>query len=300
MIRRIFLPTAFFLSVLFIGDRLGGDLLDRATMRTKFRYPQLYSGELPADIVVLGNSRALHMFHPPAIEQVTDLRTVSLSFNGLPTVAMPALWEDYLDQHEAPLQLILEVSCVGRADDDGSLERFTTLMAHSPRISQVLADHNLTEYWSSKLSHLYRYNSELMWRSLFFLGKSDQDWIMQGTATKPQLQRIMSQGIEPLIRSSGHIDAFRSIISTANQHDVEVVLILAPYHPDYLPALEQLPEWYSWIQSELGLPIHDYRDAVTDDASFADHIHLNQGGAKQLASVLEQDGILASPTPYSP
>lgn len=296
MFRRIFLPIVFFLAILFIGDRVGGNLIDRVMMRTKFRYPLLYTGDLPADIIVLGNSRALHMFHPPAINDATGLRCVNLSFNALPTVAMPALWEDYLDRHDAPRQLILEVSCVGREDEVGALERFTTLMAHSPRINEVMVDHNPAEYWSARLSHLYRYNSELMWRSLFFLKKNDQDWIMQGTATEPQLARIMSHPIEPLIRSEKHVAAFRKIIAIAEKHDVEVKLILAPYHPDYLPAVAELPEWFAWIGQQLDRPIDDYRTEITDAAGFADHIHLNPDGARQLADKLSRDGFFAKPT----
>ncbi|MEZ6098808.1 MAG: hypothetical protein R3E01_07550 [Pirellulaceae bacterium] len=286
--------VGLFLTVLFLGDRLMARAVDAVFMRTKFRYPMLYAGELPADIVFLGNSRALHMFHCPAVRETTGLRAANIGFNGLPTIAMAPLWHDYLEHHAPPALLVLEVSCVGREDEDGALERFTTCMRHSDEIASQIARRNRLVYSASQLSHLYRYNSELTWRSLFFLRNSDQDWIMEGQVDRSEAEELTDADVPSLLRSADNVAAFQRIIDVAAAHGVEVRLVHAPYLTEYRRHLHDAPTWTNWLQSELEHPILDYTDAIVDPTSFADPIHLNAGGARQLAIRMARDGVLPS------
>lgn len=144
--------AALFLALVWVGDRIGARVLDRAVMSTEFRYAELYKGTLAAEVVILGNSRGLHMFHPPAIREAAGRETANISYNALPTVLMPGLWSDYVS-HQAkshqtlPKRLIFEVSCIGREDEAGSLERFKVFMSHSERLSEAIA--TLRRAWRS-------------------------------------------------------------------------------------------------------------------------------------------------------
>ena len=136
MNRRTITQVLIFLAIVFVGDRIGGEILERIFSRTGYRYAQLYESKLPAEIVVLGNSRGLHMFHPPAIEEITGRKVTNLAFNALPPVTMPTIWEDYLKHHPLPKLLVLEVSCISVEDEKGSLERMSICLLYtspSPR-----------------------------------------------------------------------------------------------------------------------------------------------------------------------
>ncbi len=288
--------VTLFLALVGVGDRIGAQLMDRAVTSTGFRYAELYKGELAAEIVILGNSRGLHMFHPPAIREVAGHESANISFNGLPTVLMPVLWSDYLSHQAPPRRLIFEVSCIGREDEPGSVERFKVFMGHSEKMSQAIAKYAPQEYMASRVSHLYRFNSELTWRSMFFLGKSDRDWIMTDRVTDDQmnqvLERVQDRGPEEFLRRSQNVIAAREVLALAKDHNIPVDLIVAPYHPQYRETLTELPDWIEWLSDDLGCTIHDYSQSISETSGFADHLHLNPNGARQLAEVLTRDGIL--------
>lgn len=289
---RIVLIIAAFVVFVFAGDRLLAAIMDRLVMSTQFRYAELYRGEMKGDLVILGNSRGLHMFHPPAILDVAGIETANISFNALSTVLMPALWHDYLEYQAAPKRLLFEVSCIGREDEPGALARFTTFMPHSERLSGVIEKHAPREYAAAELSHLFGFNNELTWRALMFFRRSDQDWIMTDTVSDEQIERTLDYGTEKLLRSEENVAAAKQVLELASQHDVEVILVVAPFHPDYRDSHVELPDWIDWLEGQLGKPVHDYSHLLTDKSGFADHMHLNPSGAKQLAELLKADGVL--------
>ncbi len=289
--------VTLFLALVWAGDRVGARILDRAIMSTGFRYAELYKGGLAAEIVILGNSRGLHMFHPPAIREAAGREAANISYNALPTVLMPVLWSDYLSHqlknHQTPpKRLIFEVSCVGREDEPGSLERFKVFMFHSEPLSQAIAKHFPKEYVASRVSHLYRFNSELTLRSMFFRGKSDQDWIMTEHVTDDQIERVLDRDPDKFLRDQQNVIAAKEVLAVAKGMGVQVDLIVAPYHPRYRETLTELPDWIQWLSGELDCPIHDYSQSISETSGFADHLHLNPDGARQLAEILDRDGIL--------
>lgn len=290
--RRTVLKFIGFIILVVVGDRMISQGIDRAMMATKFRYSQLYRGALPAEVVALGNSRGMHMLYRPAIAEVAQQRMANISFNALPTVMMPALWNDYLQHNRPPQRLLFEISCVSREDEAGALERFTAYMSHSPQICEVLAQHRPAEFWAAEFSHLYRFNSEFAVRSLFYTRHTDQDWIMGNTATKSQIDRMVGYGPEPILYSSQHVSAARQILESAAAAEVEVQLFVGPFHPRYLATIPDLPNWIQWLQQQLGHPITDYSNALTENEAFADHMHLNPHGARQLAELMYADGLL--------
>ncbi len=282
-----------FLAVVLIGDRVGGQLINHLFQSTKFRFSQLYSGELPADLVFIGNSRGVHMFHPPPLEAASGHRVANLSFNGMPAQLMPCLWQDYLDHHETPQKLFVEVSCIGRDSNPSSMERFTVLMSESPSIAEMLAERRQRAYRFCKLSHLYRFNSELTWRSLFFLRRSDQDWIMSGEVAANWQADHPETGLGDFVRSDEDVKAIATLVKVAKESGVDVQLILAPYLPEYYRRLPPNDDWLAWLEDELGQPVVDYSGVISNRESFADPIHLNATGAELFAKFLKEQGDLS-------
>ncbi len=291
-IRHVLFTTVAFFTLVFVGDRLGATIMDRVVMSTRFRYADLYQGKLPAEIIVLGNSRGLHMFHPPAIRKATGRMAANISFNALPTVLMPSLWHDYLQHHSRPELLVYEVSCVNRMNERGALEGYTTFMGHSELLTRCIAKYKYREFVASQISHLYRFNSDLTWRSLFFFRSSDQDWIATGRVTDSQLDRTLDVGVEEILYSENNVSAAKEVLSLADRQNIPVVLIVGPQHPRYLAAVPELSSWIQWLEKELDRPILDYSAAITDHNAFADHLHLNPEGAESFAERLRQDGVL--------
>lgn len=92
--------------------------------------------------------------------------------------------------------------------------------------------------------------------------------------------------------SARDADSIRRVIAIAKDHGIEFKLILAPYFPEYARRLDSMPSWLEWLSEELDTTIADYSLAIEDHASFADPIHLNWHGAKQLAQRMVERGDL--------
>ena len=172
----------------FIGDRIGGMILNQITQKSQFRYSRLYKGEAKSDILLVGNSRGL-MFYQPYIESLTGKTTFNLSYNGMPMNLGRVLVEDYLEQYEAPELMILDITMCDRLNN-GLISGFNLYTPYSDRLSKLMADSNTYVSNAGKLSHLYRYNSEIFQRTLFYLAKSDEDWLLDRVITEDLINSI--------------------------------------------------------------------------------------------------------------
>lgn len=291
MKRKQIIMIALFVLFVFAGDRIAGGLMEKLFLKTKFRYGQLYSGNLPGEICVLGDSRGLHMFHPPSIEAETSKSVANLAFNGNPATVLPVLWEDYLARHDAPKLLILEVSCAGQTALPGSHEGLSVLADQNPRFNQLIAEQNPTNGWANRISRLFRYNSDMMWRSLLFLKSSDQAWIMESTLNESMMEIVVNESDNELGRIPANVAALREILALAKESGIEVKCVVAPYLPAFHKRLKDPDGWRNWLEQELDHEILDYAQLLDDTKNFADHLHLNETGAKELAAKLNAIGF---------
>lgn len=281
-----------FVVVTFVGDRVGGSVIERLFMNTKFRFAELYSGKLPSEIAFIGNSRGVHMFHRPPLQSASGRPIANLSFNGLPATMLPVVLEDYLIHHTAPQEVFVEVSCLGRVNEPGSLERFRIVTGQSASFDRVHRQSAPVDYAASEISHLYRCNSELLWRSVLFLRASDQDWIMTSVLRDDWKEVISPESIRRFDSSQADLQALQEMIQIADQHDVKVNLILAPYYPDYFELTEGVGKWLQRIEDQTGKKVLDYSTAIDQASLFADPIHLNPDGAARLSELMVKRGDL--------
>ena len=289
--RKTIAKLILFVALVFLGDRAGGYVLSKIVGSTGQRFPMIYAGKLPSDIMVLGNSRGIHMFHPPAIEKVTSRRVVNLSFNDLSPTIMPVLWSDYLQNHDPPELLVLEISSIIVVDYPGSLERFSILMNRNQEIGEIIRERNQVHYYAAQISHLFRFNSPLTWRSLLFLKKTDQSWIMTSQFNENMMADTIANADAELRRDENRMRAVRRTIEIAREHGIEVRAVVAPYAPGYFQRLDGFNDWLAWAEESLGVKISDQTQTIQEMESFADHMHLNESGAAVFADKLDAQGF---------
>ncbi len=105
-----------FLSLAFMGDRIVGFVLQKVTEKSQFRYSRLYNSNSDADILFVGNSRGL-TFYQPEVEKITSLNTMNLSYNGMPADLAKCLVMDYLDRHNPPKVMVVDITLCDRTND---------------------------------------------------------------------------------------------------------------------------------------------------------------------------------------
>jgi hypothetical protein len=268
------------ISLFFIGDRLAGSALQQHLLKSEFRYSRLYQNETRNDILILGNSRGVNGFYQPDIEKATGQHVLNLSYNALPSGMATALLEDYLERHPAPRLLLVEVSFFADPEPLNS----TTLANFKPYSDP-------SSRFFCRLSHLYCFNSEMHLRALYYLNKSDQNWINRYTISQEIIDSI--EAVEPfeLELNEAQLATMQELLKVARQHSVAVKLVMSPYFPAYTERIQNLPDWLNKLEQATGLDILDYSKAVTDTNGFSDRLHLNPEGSLALLKQMLNDGV---------
>ena len=276
------------LLLFFAGDRAAGYLLKTQVDQSQFRYSRLYAGDAAADILFVGNSRGL-MFYQPYVEEVTQKSTLNLSYNGMPMDLAEVLVADYYEQNPAPRTLVLDVTICDR-ENLQLVKDFRPYAGYSDRLQNLLRREAANNYWGTRLSHLYRYNSEIFQRALYYRSRSDEDWLLDRVINDKMVDGIAET--EDYTITLAHLDALKRTVDLARAQGTEVRLVVNPYYPPFARKIQNLHEFKRAIAEKTGLEVADYSLAVADTEGFGDYQHLNKAGSRKYMDRLLADGVI--------
>ena len=279
-----------FVILLFLGDRLGGLFLHRQVLNSQFRYSELYRRASEADILLLGNSRGL-TFYQPHIEQITGKTTCNLSYNGLPMDAAKCLTLDFLDiknfDPKGTQQMIIDITMCDRENDE-LLAGFLCYTRRSKDLDTLIHNKLPKVWWGGQVSWLFRYNNEIFQRALFYRNHSDKDWLLDREISKELASEVSKHSydleIHPYL-----IQQLKETVAAAAPFR-RISLVIGPYFPGF--EVKNLDLLKSEVEKATGLPVHDYRAALTDPSDFGDFMHPNKKGSMKFLDLLKKDGIL--------
>ncbi len=273
------------------GDRLGGRLLGTVVEKSQFRYSRLYRGDGNSELLFAGNSRGL-IFYQPYIEEKTGLRTCNLSYNGMPMELAGALIKDYLDRNTLPAVLMLDVTLLDKRMDNRLVTGFNCYSPYSERLQKLLRDSFPNDYYGGKVSWLYRYNSEVFQRALYYLKKSDEDWLLDRVISSSLQQDVTRQKTFDYDFTPDMLKSLAEVVQYARDKGVRVELVINPYYPPFSQKIGNLAALKTAVEKATGLLVHDYSNAISGVEGFGDYQHLNKVGAKQYLDTLMADGML--------
>jgi hypothetical protein len=277
----------------YILDRTIAFSLNEFVKGSKIRFSRVYNGKVSAEIVILGDSRGVNSIYAPDVTKTTGKQTFNLSYNGMSIVIANALWYDYLEKNPPPKLLLLEVTNVN--SNSKLVNNLTPYLYQSNRLKAILKERNPAVYWACQISHLYRFNGEMTIRALYYLRKSDQNWI-----NRNHISEKFAKSYSPYKRHQRSFDsvrpdsakALKSIIRRAQGVGVTVRLFIGPYLPAYLKNTDRYSDWKREVQQLAdGLPLWDYGMALKNIEYFADPLHMNLDGERALLSRLLIDGF---------
>jgi hypothetical protein len=280
--RRAFIWFAALIAVIVAGDRLLSWTLSRALVRSQFRYSRLYRGGNDADILILGDSRGVHSFYAPAIEELTGRRAFNASYNSMSMRIAEAVLLDYLDRNRAPRMAIIEVTSV--AFEGELTSELRTYAEFSSRLSALYDEAHPSAAVAGRAFHLLNLNSGFYLEALHYMRRSDQDWIMR-SVMPPELRNAPPSLWR--LPTPENLAALNRMIEVLRRRGVEVRLVLAPYRP----APSNMGEFARIVERSSGVPVWNYSGAVRDPDEFADTVHLNERGSRELLALMERDGL---------
>lgn len=292
-----------FLCLALGGDRLAGYFLEKVTNSSQFRYSRLYNSTEDADILFVGNSRGLTFFQPE-VERVTQLKTMNLSYNGMPADLAKCLVMDYLDRHNPPKLMVVDVTLCDR-ENDILKAGFNLFTPKSTRLDTLLRGMTTGDdkfagqkvVIGGNVSHLYRYNSEVFQRVLYHRNKTDEDWLIDRIigeqATKDTSFRSYQVRMFP--NMAAHL---KEMIDYAQAKGVEVKLVINPYFPQFAETVRDsfLTPLKTHIEAITNLPVNDFSTALSNVDEIGDYQHANKKGSIRYMNILLENGILTDNT----
>jgi hypothetical protein len=285
-VRRALLWFAGLAALVLAGDRLFSWVLNRVLLRSQFRYSRLYRGGNDAEVIFLGDSRGVHSFYAPAVQELTGLRAFNLSYNSMSAQIAEAILLDYLDRNPPPRLVIIEITCV--ATHGELISELRTYVGLSSRLSALYSETRPEAAFAGRMFRLFALNSGFYLEALHYMRRSDQDWINH--AVMPLQQRNAAAGEWWRMPLPENLAALSRMVRELRGRGIEVRLILAPYRP----RPRNMNEFASVVAQTAGLPIWDYGSALSDPDSFADSIHLNEQGSRELLMKMKNDGVFAA------
>ena len=278
-------------AVIFVGDRVMAAGLNAAMMGTGNRYAVIYRGEAPGGVLLLGNSRGVNTFHQPTIEEAIDRPVFNASFNGTSTQFAEVILRDYVERNPTPRLVVLEVT--GLAAGVNQLQNFFPFGSESARLDAYLNEAvSPTVATARRLFHLYNYNGEMLFRSLAAAGATDQGEINRYTISPGLIASTRRETPEPLRSNPENLAALQEIVAFCEANDIELRLVIGPYLPIYRERIPAYDEWVASVREAAGgMRVWDYSLAIDDETAFADRVHMNYRGARQLTPILVADGL---------
>lgn len=287
--RRTVIWLAALAATIVAGDHLLAAVLQKVLVRSEFRYSRLYRGGNDADILILGDSRGVHSFYAPAIEELTGLRAFNLSYNSMSPRIAEAVLLDYLERNHPPRMVVIEPTC---AIVTGALTtELRTYAGFSPRLAALYAEKHPAAAAASRVFWLYPLNSEFSLEAVHYMRRSDQDWIHRNVM--PPALRAPG-GTWRLVPFPAEVDALARIVRLLQQRGIEVRLVIAPYAPVKQPS--NAPEFAGLIARHTAVRVWNYSAAVDDLDAFADTVHLNERGSRAFLRMLVREGTFSAGT----
>lgn len=285
-----------FLLIAFVGDRAIGYFLKKTTEKSQFRYSRLYNSKEDADVLFVGNSRGL-TFYQPEVEKLTSLNTINLSYNGMPADLAKCLVMDYLDSHKAPKVMVVDVTLCDRANDILK-SGFNLYTPFSHRLDTLIKGIKSPDAWAGRkvvyggnLSWLYRHNSEIFQRALYYRNKSDEDWLIDRVigeaATKDS--SFKSYQVRMLPEMVTHL---KEMVQYAQGKGVDVKLVINPYYPAFAETIRDsfLSPLKTAVETQTGLMVMDYSTVLSEREDVGDYQHANKKGSMKYMQILAQNG----------
>ena len=265
----------------FVIDNVFGYLLVEVSKRSSFRYSQLYTNPINADVVFIGNSIAVNSFYSPSFNKLTGLKSFNLSFNGLTFPIINILIDDYLQRNTKPKVIYIEISGLSSNQSD-ILTNFKQYIPDSELIANRIKSIYPGVYYSSLVSKSFPYNSEFFLRTMYYLIKDDQSWINMNSISESRYNMLDAAERHKLVlkdMSRIEILEFSDLVKSLSKKGVKVVPVLAPIIDKYRDKKE-IDEYINNFEKNTGTRVVDLSDSDLDIEMFADSIHTNKKGAE--------------------
>ena len=244
-----------------------------------------------ADLLILGNSRAVCGYNDSLMSQLTGMRCLNLGWQGHTfDLEYHLIYQTYLRQNSKPRYIIVDVSPVGFFAQEGPLYRIEML----PFINRP------------EFQYYVNICPELSWADRFIfvryfgkLGKvlKEIDKLNHPVVTKKEENPWKRNYNRPeklkLENDKNIILLFDHFLDECKEQNINVILVCSPFHIREGSSYHDMNGFWSivkWCNYGTGFPMVTYQDFFySDTLYFIDPVHLNERGRTIFTEKLMHD-----------
>ena len=271
---------------------------------------KLMNDSINADVVILGNSRAVCSYQPTILDTILNVDSRNLGVSGQPCGVSYLRWKLYERHNRKPKLLVINI-------DYGELNMVSNgyeKEQYYPYITDTLVGPYLDLYgfsWIEKHIPMYRYrgNYKLMSIGLMELlhikhdtkgdyikGYSNKKWNWEGK----NLDYVLQNGVVKCVCDQQSVGLLEEMLEDVKKKEIKVVFVYAPIFGRLKEKMDEHSSMnvYQRLSKKYGVPILDFSDMdiCSDTTFFHDANHVNSIGAElfsfDLAHRLDSLGIL--------
>jgi hypothetical protein len=135
-------------------------------------------------------------------------------------------------------------------------------------------------------------------RILNYLKSSDQSWSNGRKITSKMLELVNHEPNYVCKLSKHGIHELQEILTFARKNNIDVKLVIGPYLPVFRDKILNYSETIANLSDQLTSNdkigsnlLTDYSRSINDEDKFADKLHANTSGSKEIIGIMIKDGL---------
>lgn len=256
----------------------------------------LMNGDIDADIVVMGSSRAFVHISPLILDSIIGTSTYNLGFNGSPIDRQIRKYHLFRQYNRKPKLIIQNIDQGSAGYRTGyHLEQFYPYLWDKSIRDEFLSSEHFS-FWD-KYVPMYRYIHLFDLETFKVVLTSRERTLTKGYEGKEKhwdgtaFEKIDSIKFTP---NDTTLMMFDEYLAKAKAEGIQVVLVYTPIYIGHTRKMVNLDEMHAVYQKyadKYDIPILDYTymDICNDTAYFYNAMHLNKTGAEIFSDSLAHD-----------
>jgi len=179
------------------------------------------------------------------------------------------------------------------------VEKLTNKKSFNFSYNGLIQEVNPTAAGGAKLTHLFRYNSEIWQRAMRYIKGSDETWLNDREINQFMMdQATIENPLDFTFSSEKDLNPedlmleIKSLVEYAEAKNIKVQLVVNPYYPPFFNRSNGFENWKSQVSKITGKKVHDYSTALSEPKFFTDYQHCNKLGSVEYLRLLKRDGLL--------
>ena len=307
MIKNFITKTIFYFFSLIIILVVFDFMIDNGLKNSKSIYfdnlSKLFSGEIDADVIISGSSKAYVQVSPKIIDKTLNLNSYNLALDGNGFFTQKTLIEKYLT-HNSPPKMIIQVVSNNTLTNNGELFLYQKFLPYydDPDIEKMINDSEKNIHPLVKFFPFSKWNGQKLFvieGLLSFFGKTFSNNLYKGYLANNKIweSNLYDKFIEiqnnkknsssnKKLFNSKLKNIFEEYILNCKKNNIELVLV---YPPIYYLSQNYGTKQYEELAIKYDLKFFDfsyYKKLSFEKKFFYDSQHLNKDGAEIFTSEL--------------